>query len=59
MSYKRVCDCCGRDLTRTLFRYELKWLCAMDNEDLCRECYYRIRDEIRNSTNQQKERIEE
>lgn len=59
MSYKRVCDCCGKDVTRTLFHYELKGHLAMDNEDLCRECYYRIRDEIRNSINQQKEEIEE
>ena len=59
MSIKHICDCCGKEIGRALFHYKLTAPVSIDNLEICSGCFYRIRDEIRNSINQQKERIEE
>lgn len=46
MSVKQVCDCCGKDVSRTLFHYRLVAPISINSLDICRDCFCRIRDEI-------------
>jgi len=46
MSVKQVCDCCGKDVSRTLFHYRLVAPISINSLDICRDCFYKIRDEI-------------
>lgn len=46
MSIRHICDCCKRDIGRTLFAYKLVAPASINDLKICRECFYRIRDEI-------------
>lgn len=46
MAYKHICDCCGKDIEATLFKYELKATLCFSSLDICRDCYDTIRKTI-------------
>ena len=56
MSIKHICDCCGKEIGIVLFHYRLTAPVSIDTLDICRECFYRIRDEIINKNETQDER---
>lgn len=56
MSIRHICDCCKRDIGRTLFAYKLVAPASINDLEICRECFYRIRDEIINKNETQDER---
>lgn len=48
MSYRRICDCCGKDITYvlSLFHYTLKGNPLHGEKDICADCYAEMREYI-------------
>ncbi len=58
MSIRHICDCCGNDMGRQLFSYKLKGPMSINDLEICRDCYRRIRDEVINKNETQDGRSE-
>lgn len=58
MSIRHICDCCGKDIGRTLFHYRLTAPVSINSLEICRECFYRIRDEIIMENEKQSDEVE-